>query len=181
MRDLSKRDLSKPFGLFAIDPGTTTGVAYCPEPIELIGSVKEIFGRHKLVVDHMQCPLADDGTNELAGALEIADLFLGLRNDWIKRYKIPGQNIFFIYEDFILRPGKNHSSDRSGLSPVRIVAHIQGALSNKSVNYLPQQPALAKGSFTNERLRRFGLWTVGKEHGRDATRHLALAVRLLRA
>lgn len=37
-----------------------------------------------------------------------------------------------------------------------------------------QEAAGAKRLVTNERLHRLGWWTPGKEHGRDATRHLAL-------
>jgi hypothetical protein len=37
-----------------------------------------------------------------------------------------------------------------------------------------QSPSQAKGYATDARLRKWNVWAVGLEHGRDATRHLAL-------
>lgn len=91
---------------------------------------------------------------------------------------VPYGAIFLIIEDFQLR---QRSAE---LWPVEVthalLALLMGAEGTWAGCVRPdcidfQQPSTAMTYATNERLRRWELWTRGKEHGRDATRHLALA------
>lgn len=155
------------FGIFSMDPGSTTGLAYTKKPIQPNTRPKDAFAGSGLEV------LQVNEGDEMASAVLIAGLYISWR-DKMAQAGVPIEHITFVYEDFILRAGKEHSSARSGLSPVRITALVQGLLYNGRPNYVAQSPADAKGRWTNERLRRAEMWTVGKEHGRDATRHAAL-------
>lgn len=95
---------------------------------------------------------------------------------------IPLYNIYLVFEDFQLR---QRSAD---LSPVQVTAGFECVMVEKpkiccsgfGVGNLPairkQMPSEAMTYATNERLRLWGLYplTRGKDHARDATRHLAL-------
>jgi hypothetical protein len=155
-------------GLFTMDPGTTTGITWS-SPV-LKGSVKEIFDRDTLTVDEVDCH------DEREGAKVIAETFKEQMFHWQTELQIPTSHIFFVYEDFVLYPNKKHSPEREGLSPVRITSLVEGMLVMEPINWVPQMAHLAKQRFTNDRLRRADLWTVGLEHGRDATRHAGLWV-----
>ena len=80
--------------------------------------------------------------------------------------------------------------DDDFLSPVRITSKIDhqfwkglrewdGEVRRRPV--LKQTPSDALGTITDNRLRLFGLYTPGREHRRDATRHAILHLRRLRA
>lgn len=99
------------------------------------------------------------------------------------------------------------SSDRDGLSAVRITSCFETVLrerrlvrfngirggteckgtqrvgqrlgSRSGARVWYQQPSVAKSAFTDERLRRAGLWVIGHEHARDAMRHLCVLQRTL--
>lgn len=75
-----------------------------------------------------------------------------------------------VCEDFILRAFRQ---DRSLLSPVRINAAFSYAVGQDARLFL-QQPALAMSTMTDDRLKDIGYYerTVGKQHARDALRHL---------
>lgn len=156
-------------GLFSMDPGTTTGITWSNPLLE--GTTKEIFERDPITVDQVDC------TDEKEGAKVIAETFRDCYSTWNMEMSIPVTNIFFVYEDFVLYPGKTHSSERTGLSPVRITSLVEGMLIQDQVTWVAQMASLAKSTVTNDRLKKWGLWTRSMEHGRDATRHAALWVR----
>lgn len=164
----------KRVGIFAMDPGQTTGLAV--GAVTLKGSSQEIFERDPLRVLQIECwdPDAAYDRNEVKGVSRIAGLFYSCRRKW-EREGIDYHEQFLVYEDFNLR-GQVGSTDRSGISPVRVIYLLMGMLHEVPVHWVPQQPSMAKTRWTNDRLRRAGLWTVGLEHGRDATRHAALWV-----
>lgn len=165
-------------GIFAVDAGRTTGVA--AGAVTLSGSIQEIFERDPLDVYQVSCenPKVPEWYCEVEGAKEIAAGFLNGRRDWL-RERLCEEHIFFVFEDFVLnRQSQNYQ--RAGISSARVMSLVMGMLEmarpRVAVNYVPQTPADAKTRWTSERLRRSGLWTVGLEHGRDATRHAALFV-----
>jgi hypothetical protein len=89
--------------------------------------------------------------------------------------KVPGITDVVI-EDFVLR---ERTKDRSLLSPVRITFGLEHELWMSPDNFFTtkQQPSDAKSTVTDDRLKRWGMWTVGQQHARDATRHLILFLR----
>lgn len=137
----------------AFDPGGTTGWA--------------LFGFLPSVWDA-------DGGRLLDGlAFWSAGEFFGPENKQAKEMlelcrAWPGAAI--VIEDFVLRQA---NMDRALLSPVRITAAVSYGLSLAGRVWHSQQPALAMGAATDERLKLWGLHGAvrGKEHARDAVRH----------
>jgi hypothetical protein len=113
------------------------------------------FHRDTITVDEVDCH------DEKEGARVIAETFKEQMFHWQTELQIPTTHIFFVYEDFILYPNKKHSPEREGLSPVRITSLVEGMLIMEQINWVPQMAHLAKQRFTNDRLRRADLWTVG--------------------
>jgi len=75
-------------------------------------------------------------------------------------------------------------SDPSLLSPVRILAKLDLMVDEERLKPEPDQwseylASQAKSTVTDERLRRWGLWTKGSAHERDACRHLILHLRMV--
>jgi hypothetical protein len=168
----------KRYGVFAADPGTTTGVAWAALNFEEEApTVLDLVSRDLRMVSEIQVgdpgPGADWHENEWLSSKIIAKRMIDLRFRWMLS-GIPYQDQYFIFEDFILYPG-SHQSNRSGLSPVRVTALVHGMLINvePSLNYVYQTASEAKHAVPNERMKKHGLWTPGLQHGRDATRHLA--------
>lgn len=161
-------------GLFAIDGGGTTGVAYGTATLR--GSTKEVFERDPLTVEEIDCWDVDTHGSRAheKGCIEICALYQECVADWILK-GIGYDHHFFIYEDFMLR-GQVGSLDRRGILPLAINNWCMGFLADYKTNWVAQTPEQAKSRWNNDRLKRSGLWTRGKQHGRDATRHAALWV-----
>lgn len=64
---------------------------------------------------------------------------------------------------------------------IEVADHIKWQVDEiDGVNLHWQQPSDAKGVITDDRLKKMGLWIVGKPHARDAIRHLVIALRRAR-
>lgn len=161
--------------LFVIDPGQSTGVAW-GRFVES-GSVADRIGsRHEF------------GTTTVTGHdVEQARLIFRLWTAFQRRSVHDGLLYEMVIEDFILT--RLRSSDRSGLSPVRITSTLTGyrhgmADAYEAAGFGPsrvadpifQQPSDAFSYATDARLRRWGLWIPGakQEHEREALAHLCL-------
>lgn len=177
------------YAIMTVDPGKTTGTAFGLFNMErartIEGLMRRAIRKKALIVGQIAMPEGADEQfwNVRQGAL--------LFREWLKfkqlafDYGVPIPNILLVIEDFQLR---QRSAD---LSPVEVtnafLAHLAGvsntwaAMSLGTQGIIFQSASEAKTYATDERIRRWGLWTVGKEHGRDATRHLALrASKLLK-
>lgn len=164
-------------GLMTVDPGRTTGVTIS-QPL-LTGNVTEIFERDTLHVFQINCQdtSVPEPETEVPGTLDLLGEYQDAEKEWLDA-GIPYSHHHLVIEDFILR-GKLGGTERSGLSPVRVGSGLMVGL--RLEGHKPhihfQQASDAKGVATNERLKSWGLWTRGLEHGRDATRHAVLFVR----
>lgn len=87
-----------------------------------------------------------------------------------------GPETVVVIEDFILRTALKN---RDVLSPVRITAKIDLLLEPSGRRMYFQQPAMAKKTATDERLKDWGLYVAegGLEHARDAMRHAITFIR----
>jgi hypothetical protein len=162
-------------GIFCMDPGRTTGLMWAT--ITLKGSTKEIFTRDKPHFEHVDCNdmTVDREETELQGAVDIASLFVECQADWVLE-GIGYNKQFFIYESFDLR-GPIGSTAREGISPVRVTSTLRGLLIASKHKWVSYSASTSKSTITDQRLKNFGLWAVGKKHSRDAARQGATWVR----
>lgn len=160
-------------GIFAIDPGTHSGVDYGLWDTNC--GPKDAMG----LWDGINYELSGD---LLTQAGKICDDWLGfVENN-------PSVECYLVIESYAQRPTP-HMVAAEALDPVRLASMIVGRLSvlyEGRGELLPhiywQTPATAMRAATNERLRMWGAWVVGSEHRRDARRHslafrAALAIR----
>lgn len=180
-----KKQPSRYVAVMAVDPGGTTGVAWGVYDLAG-GAIPDILAAGEMT-----------GSAQVTGAEEwqaakIVEHWVDF--EMFARHKF-GAEPLLVFEDFILRVGHG-SSERSGLSPVRITSLVYGLLlghhvgtaapwgedaweaarRSQMIPWKLQQPSAAKSFATKDRLKRWGLWTVGQQHARDAWRHLALAL-----
>lgn len=164
----TSRDLVRELVVLGIDPGVHTGASLLdmrkPQVewcLEAEENTWEFFGRGV--------------EEELKMAEELVDLVLK-----------HGVNVISI-EDFILI--KFESSDRDGLSPVRVTAmfdalmfrefgalysHKSAVLENDGVLRRSFTASVAKTAWNDSRLRSVGIWAGMSSHQRDAWRHALL-------
>lgn len=76
---------------------------------------------------------------------------------------------YVIYEDFQYR---NYARAGLDLTPVKMIGIIELFSENNEGKFFKQTPAQGKGFFSDTRLKNMDIYKVGKQHGRDATRHL---------
>lgn len=181
------------FSVFAVDPGETSGWAWaCVSRRELTGGVTAALtsarratvkaGVGQLLPRFLCGQVATrswDLQGEHAHVSELTAMLetLGDLTHTATAGRLPRVTDVTI-EDFILREG---TKDRSLLSPVRLKFGLEQDLHTSPYPFMLKsfQPSQAKGVATDERLKRWGLWTVGQQHARDATRHLVLWLKEL--
>lgn len=166
------------YGVFAVDPGGSSGVAWGRLRDE--GTVAERFAAMP---------------SEWSGSVTVKDAswmtqarLISLR--WINfrmACSKAGLPAYFVCEDFLLR--SMVSSDREALYPVWIAAAIVGYRNglldgyelagfgrSAPIEVVWQEASSAMTYATNERMKRWNLYLPGKPHENDAWRHLAYFV-----
>ena len=128
----------------AVDPGGTTGWAVSPG-----------YGM----------PRVEQSPGGLLGGMEdlmtVIDYATGMNRHMeiiCEKYTIGGRTVKFSRQDDALKIS----------GALEHIAHVE------RFGFTYQQPAEAKRVFTDDRLKAMDWYVPGKEHGRDATRHLAL-------
>lgn len=166
--------MRREIGIFGLDLGGTTGVA----------TWHGWLGDRKLpIAEELKAgvfwggQVACGGTveGERAGTLLLRQMW----RDWVNDTEI--EESWLVMEDFVMR-GRVGSTDRVGLSSARLAALVEGALldeldANRIARYSPSR---SKGYASSERLKKWGLWTVGKPHARDAAKQVAIHAAVLR-
>jgi hypothetical protein len=143
--------------IVAIDPGGTTGWCILHVPLKAITRGLDIdYSRH-------ECGEVTGTYNEQTDFL--VDLFREPAHD----------RSIVVMESFTLRQLQVE------LSPLEIAARVEYSIYDHGwpVFYHTQGASEAKTTATDARLRRWGLWEIGKEHARDANRHAATLARKL--
>lgn len=169
----------------AIDPGETTGLAWGLFDLDAGDEVADVLIAGSGLGSGQVRGKGRRG--ERWAAANIVEM-------WREHISVSGDvQAVVCIEDFLLRPGKA-TADRAMLSPVRLTGLVEGILLGEvggpGVGYgrrrweadviergpeiVYQQPSAAKRFGNDDRLRRWGLWTVGERHSRDAWRHVAL-------
>jgi hypothetical protein len=154
-----------------VDPGLHTGVCLFDSAKTLVDNVAEVSSRTWQF-------LGSGWFEEAKMANEIAKLV------FLHDVEV------LVIEDFILQPGG--TGERSGLSPVRVTAMLDsvlaGILGEKyssracvieggGVMRKSYSAGFAKSTWSDERLRRAGLWGGLTAHERDAWRHALSAAK----
>lgn len=140
------------------DPGVTTGWSVHRVPIRVLLSVGQVAA---LPVTWWR--LGQYRSTDTSAAV---DTYLELcRGVW---YQAEDDDVVVIgYEGFHLMM---QSSDPALLEPVRFEAVLRDRLRGSGVVVERQMPG-ERSIITDARLRLWGLWVPGKDHGRDAQRH----------
>jgi hypothetical protein len=151
--------------VIGLDPGITTGWAAIGIPAD------SIYGTEKGYIVHWTFGQIDGP--ESGQALAICGIIKG-----ISRLATKPWDIGTIIESFTV---KRMGQEFSFLSPVRIGAKIELAMQlgrAGEVNHpVFQDPVMAMTTATDKRLKAWSLYSPGKEHARDATRHAITAIR----
>lgn len=77
-----------------------------------------------------------------------------------------------VIENFRLRPGAKSAQ----MDAVWLVGAVKHLCRQNDILLVIQEPAQAKSFADNNKLKSVGWYTVGEDHGRDATRHLLVAL-----
>lgn len=165
-------------GVFAVDPGGSSGLAW------------GVFD-----------PLLPDVGDQLRGKLSAASATVtgsertqirAIVGHWQTFYQhcvrssmLPPDRVWFVCEDFILKPGET-AGGKDSTSPVALIWGVEGyrmgqadqaKLYRRGTIAMPpmilQTAGQAKGFATGPRLKEWDCWTVGKEHERSAWAHVA--------
>jgi hypothetical protein len=92
--------------------------------------------------------------------------------DWIAAV---GNNMdLLIYETFTITPETARKSPQP--APIEVIGVMKFLARRAGVQIEGQSPASAKNFVSNDQLRKLGLWQPGKDHARDAIRHLVLGI-----
>lgn len=144
-------DMGKELVLLGLDPGGTTGWA-----LLVIGRDAMLEPELK-ILDNIALYTYGEFTGDEHKQTDAVEEML---ESW------PGAAV--VREDFILR---TQNKDKSVLSPVRLGFGIDHLMYQRGREVFLQQPAMAKTTASDERLKSWGLYRPGSEHSRDATRH----------
>jgi hypothetical protein len=170
-------------GIFALDPGGSSGLAWGIFDVSPNTPVAESLkkGQHK-------------GSTTIEG--EEHDQIEAIFEVWARFYAtcvhvgcLDPTEVEFVSEDFVQRPGS--SGGKEGNSPIRVMwgvegyrmgraAEFKGRKKSKSRVHAPrmilQMPGDASSFGTSARLKEWDCWVVGREHERSAWKHIGLRV-----
>jgi hypothetical protein len=152
------------FAAMAVDPGGTTGVAEglfnAGRADSTAGLLRRAVRKNALRVYHVEGDYSYQA-RVLARAWRDFSFYA------VAERGIPAEAVVLVFETFALR---QRSVD---LAPVKVTS---GFVTLAGFEPIYQEPSEAMTYATNERLKLWGAYplTVGKEHARDALRHLTL-------
>lgn len=175
-------------GIFALDPGGHSGIAFGIFDIypstSLEDSLKGVLHRGSETITG----------SEYDQIKLIAKFWTKFYRDCVFKGRLDPESIEFVCEDFVQRPGG--SGGKEGQSPIRIMWGVEGyrmgradefkgrKVNSKAKIYAPrmilQMPSDAAALGTRERLKEWGCWVVGREHERAAWKHIALRIAVSR-
>lgn len=170
-------------GIFAIDPGGSTGLAWAI-----------VDETSPTVADAMRKRI-DRGSATVTGpeieqAREILQHWLSFKRQCVQYRLLEPDWLDLVCEDFILTPGR-HKPGKEGISPVRVQWAFEGYRRSRAdawrrpyhYNEMILQPPSAAMRFNHRKLLdSWDAWVVGRPHERQAQCHVGLRImRTLRA
>jgi hypothetical protein len=78
---------------------------------------------------------------------------------------------YVVYESYNVYSWKADQHKGSSVPTIQVIGIIQTLCVQRNIPFSSQTPQNAKTFCTDDKLKAWGLWTPGKKHGRDATRH----------
>jgi len=163
--------------VFAIDPGKATGLASGIFD-ETQKSMYQVLKKAK----RLQTTTIS-GT-PVSQARQLSARWRSFRSLTYALDGVPLENIYMLIEDFQISPTTPPGEQILWAMKVTwcLVGYRHGGADEWDRQVAPplapveiewQSPSQAKSYATDERLRRWGLWVKGKDHERDALRHVA--------
>jgi hypothetical protein len=151
-------------GIFAVDPGGSTGVAW------------GIFNARASSLDEALRNVVYPGSVTVTGRIrqqvrEVASLWRAFLAACVNDGLLPPENVEYISEDFV--PGNN--AKKETISPLIISWCIEGCRQVYAPATIWQMPGDGAG-ISNNILREAGFWVRGKDHEQSARRHVAFRV-----
>jgi hypothetical protein len=172
-------------GIFSVDPGGHTGLAwgiFNPHEKEYADAILGKMHHGSITVEGEM----------LSQVVEICDIWSGFYTTCVKNACLPPDKVFFVCEDFIPRGGQSPGGKES-IFPSFIIGGLEGYRRGRRDEWLRQKRGRATEvhmpdtilqlagdafSFANKtRQKEWGLWVVGREHERSAWCHLALFLK----
>jgi hypothetical protein len=165
-------------GIFAVDPGGKTGVAWgIFDPGAPRGVRESLRNKLRAGSDTIQ----GDERHQIS---QIANSWMEFYNLCVRQGQLPPQNVWLVVENFIYTgasySGKSAAISTSliwGLEGYRMGRRDEWLKHKRGKSYFPQmylQLAADAHQFgTDELLKDTGLWIPGREHERSAWRHVA--------
>jgi len=162
--------------VISIDPGGTTGwsvmvvhpEALVHDDVSILRNIEHWTHGQVRAIPDKDKPSAGELAEEERKCIKI------LMRDALGRW--PGAAV--VIEDFILR---KMSKNRELLSPVRLTSGLEWAIEMSGMEQTlhRQTPTQAKGTATDERLKRWGLYkrAGAQQHARDGDRHSIVFLR----
>jgi len=171
-------------GVFGCDPGGHTGIAW------------GVFNPHAKggAAEALKSKMCDGSTTIDGDARsqirQIVKLWQGFYRECVFVKQLPPENVWFVMEDFIYKPGTIYGGESSEISTQIIWGvegyrmgtkdewskHKRGAFATHMPDMILQTAGEAKGYCTNDRMKEFGIWVRGREHERSAWAHIATFV-----
>jgi hypothetical protein len=167
-------------GIFAVDPGGSTGIAWAL-----------VDDGARTAVEAMQ-KRTQRGSTTVTGApieqaREIWKLWFAFKRQMVHVGLLDPDNVELIFEDFVLRAGP-HAGGRDGTAPERVAYAFEGyrwgrhdtSRRQKHLTEITwQNPSAAARFRKRQLLTEADAWIVGREHERSALSHMLLRVNVL--
>jgi hypothetical protein len=172
----------------SIDPGNTTGITFW-----ILDSEKKppwIARSHLQITDYKPRNKEHFLAPYVRQARTLNRLWRAFRDTAFYEHSIPHLNHYLVVEDYLPGPSSG-TGGRKALAPIYISAAFEGMRKAEQEWYEhlgfgpSHSPAIhwaqpsEKSMVTNEHLKLSGLYIIGQEHARDATRHAVVQARKL--
>lgn len=167
--------------VFAVDPGGHTGMGWGIFDPTLKDVGEQLRGR----LSAGGATITGDQRTQIRG---IVDLWQGFYHESVAKF-IPPDQVWYVCEDYILKPGETAGGGEStisaeliwGVEGYRMGQAAQARKYRRGLVVMPdmvlQMAGQAKSYATGRRLKEWDCWTVGKEHERSAWAHIAFFLK----
>lgn len=167
-------------GVFANDPGGHSGLAWGIFDPHRTGGVGEALKERT----HAGSTTVGGGPREQI--VEIATLWQSFYRACVHDKGLSPSDVWFVCENYVLKPGETVGGGDTSIS-TSIIWGVEGYRMGRADEWrehkrgqivmpslILQMAGQAKAYATGPNLKRWGVWTVGREHERSAWAHIAL-------